>query len=131
VSAELPSAPHTRSSPATAARISFPLTEQLHCAAKGGSEQVVKALLHAGSIPDVNQPVLVENEERPLHIAAKAGHSAAAAALIGAGASVDCRDRNGWTPLALAARFGRIEVRCGGGDSLLHFFEIFHLIHGS
>eukprot|EP00903_Cladosiphon_okamuranus_P019473 g17907.t1 len=85
----------------------------LHCAAKGGSERVVTALLQAGSFPDVNQPVLTENRETPLHIAAKHGHSGAAAALIGAGANVDCRDRNGWTPLHLASRFGQIEVVIG------------------
>lgn len=83
---------------------------QLHCAAAGGSERVVRALLQAGSVPDVNQPVLTENRESPLHIAAKHGHSGASAALISAGANVDCRDRNGWTPLHLASRFGRIEV---------------------
>lgn len=68
------------------------------------------ALLQAGSVPDVNQPILTENRESPLHIAAKHGHSGASAALIDAGANVDCRDRNGWTPLHLASRFGRIEV---------------------
>lgn len=83
---------------------------QLHCASKGGSERVVAALLQAGSIPDLNQPVLTESRASPLHIAAKHGHSGAAAALIRAGANVDCRDRNGWTPLHLASRFGRIEV---------------------
>ena len=86
---------------------------QLHCAAAGGSERVVRALLQAGSVPDVNQPILTENRESPLHIAAKHGHSGASAALISAGANVDCRDRNGWTPLHLASRFGRIQVATG------------------
>eukprot|EP00752_Nemacystus_decipiens_P015669 g13983.t1 len=85
----------------------------LHCAARGGSERVVVALLHAGSVPDVNQPILTDNQESPLHIAAKHGHSGASAVLINAGADVDCRDRNGWTPLHLASRFGRIEVVMG------------------
>lgn len=69
------------------------------------------ALLRAGSVPDVNQPVLTKNRESPLHIAAKHGHSGCSAALVNAGADVDCRDRNGWTPLHLASRFGQIEVR--------------------
>lgn len=93
---------------------------QLHCAAEGGSERVVTALLQAGSVPDVNQPILTENRESPLHIAAKHGHSGASAALINAGANVDCRDRNGWTPLHLASRFGRIEVNKKQIVYLLH-----------
>ena len=68
------------------------------------------ALLHAGSVPDVNQPVFTQNQESPLHVAAKHGHAGVSAALINAGADVNCRDRNGWTPLHLASRFGQIEV---------------------
>ncbi|CAN0071332.1 unnamed protein product [Scytosiphon promiscuus] len=82
----------------------------LHSAARGGSERAIRALLKAGSVPDVNQPTLVDSRECPLHIAAKLGHSGASSALVEAGASVNIRGQNGWTPLHLAARFGQIEV---------------------
>lgn len=84
---------------------------------------MVNALLDAGAYVDVNQPRRSGDQEFPLHVAAKAGHLDMCSALIGAGADVNCRDRNGWTPLHLAARFGQIEVsptyflpgRGGGG----------------
>lgn len=89
---------------------------QLHSAAKGGSERVVAALLGAGSGPDVNQRTQAGNRECPLHIAAKLGYSGVVAGLVRAGADVNSRDRNGWAPLHLAARFGQIQVANHGNE---------------
>ena len=45
-----------------------------------------------------------------LHEAARRGNASVVQLLLGAGAAVDAPGRDGWTPLALAARAGAVSV---------------------
>lgn len=57
----------------------------------------VTILLEAGADVDVRDP----NEDTALHIAAKALHPGIVRALVARGASLDAKNKDGWTPLQL------------------------------
>ncbi|HEY7393821.1 MAG TPA: ankyrin repeat domain-containing protein [Gemmatimonadaceae bacterium] len=76
----------------------------LHVAAKSGSGPVVKALLKAGSDPNL----MTASGASPLHLAAEAGDPDAVNALIDAKANVNARESEwGQTPLIFAAAADR------------------------
>lgn len=77
----------------------------LHQAAESASREVIVVLLEGGADP--NEPRLDELGWTPLHSAAIRATTEAVEALVDGGAAVDARSRDGTTPLALAAQFGR------------------------
>ena len=110
----------------------------LHVAALTGTSSVVSALLELGSAdPDV---LSVRFLETPLHLAAKKGDVGMTRALLTAGARPDSKDKQGLTPLLVAASSSTmsknsfhhlvaselvkggasIVARNGSGDTALH-----------
>jgi len=77
----------------------------LHCAAFGGHEAVVEALLSWGAIVD---PAL--GGTTPLYFACRNGHLACVLALLKAGASVSMSDNEDMLPIHIAAKQNRVEI---------------------
>lgn len=76
----------------------------LHLAAYFGREEVVSVLLAAGADPDA---VATNGTRlRPLHAATAARAPAIVGVLVDAGATVDARQKGGFTPLMAAAKHG-------------------------
>jgi len=78
-------------------------------AAKQGDLSTVRAVLAAGTAPDLRD----KDGRTPLHWAALGGHTEVVQLLLGAGAEVDARERDryyGRTPLHLAAQGGHTDV---------------------
>ena len=71
----------------------------LHYAAARGHDVIVRALLHAGAVPDARD----DRGRTPAHYAAGAARRAALASLLDAGAHPDARDEDGRTPAHYAA----------------------------
>ena len=71
----------------------------LHYAAARGHDVIVRALLHAGAVPDARD----DRGRTPAHYAAGAARRAALASLLDAGARPDARDEDGRTPAHYAA----------------------------
>lgn len=84
----------------------------LLCAAvQGGSHEVVKSLLKAGSRPDINTRS-GEKMWSPLHYAAAGGHTAMARILMMAGADSEYLDVDKCSALHLAAYGGHEQIVC-------------------
>ena len=71
----------------------------LHYAAARGHDRIVRALLHAGAVPDARD----DRGRTPAHYAAGASKRSALVALLDAGADPDARDEDGRTPTHYAA----------------------------
>ena len=71
----------------------------LHYAAARGHDVIVRALLHAGAVPDARD----DRGRTPAHYAAGAARRAALASLLDGGAHPDARDEDGRTPAHYAA----------------------------
>ena len=71
----------------------------LHYAAARGHDVIVRALLHAGAVPDARD----DRGRTPAHYAAGAARRGALASLLDAGARPDARDEDGRTPAHYAA----------------------------
>ena len=77
----------------------------LALAARFGHDDRARQLLAAGADPDVGRVEL--DEASPLHQAARGGQVGAARLLLDAGADREKRNARGFTPLHLAALYGR------------------------
>jgi len=77
----------------------------LHKAARGGSRQVARMLIHAGAKVNAAQ-----GGSTPLHIAARGGHWSVVELLVSHGAKVGAKDSLGRTALALAELGGHENV---------------------
>lgn len=75
-------------------------------AARGGHDNVVRALLHAGADPDLADA----RGNTPLHVAAASGYDGVTRKLLAAGADAGLRNRHGLRPIDLALRGGQAEV---------------------
>lgn len=90
----------------------------LHCAARGGSVEIIRMLLDAGA--EVDATVEAEPEiaflfgsDTALCLAAVAGQLGAVHELVAAGADLEARDcRAGANPLLAAASGGHVDVVC-------------------
>eukprot|EP00611_Tribonema_gayanum_P004631 TRINITY_DN1382_c0_g1_i1.p1 TRINITY_DN1382_c0_g1~~TRINITY_DN1382_c0_g1_i1.p1 ORF type:complete len:567 (-),score=178.14 TRINITY_DN1382_c0_g1_i1:388-2088(-) len=80
----------------------------MHWAAKSGDVQLMELLLLAGS------PLAVPSQDPvgmyPMHWTCTEGHLKALKWLRSRGADVDCRDRQGCTPVVIAAQYGFVEL---------------------
>lgn len=90
----------------------------LHCAADGGSEECVRALVGAGADIDAREG---DEGKAALHLASQAGDLGCVTALLELGARVDVRDNDGWTSLMSAAYYGEDQILgallAGGADT--------------
>ena len=71
----------------------------LHYAAARGHDRIIRALLHAGAVPDARD----DRGRTPAHYAAGASKRLALVALLDAGADPDATDEDGRTPTHYAA----------------------------
>eukprot|EP00854_Cymbomonas_tetramitiformis_P008468 gene8468-10062_t len=78
----------------------------LHCAASGGHEPAVRALLEGGISPDTGD----KSGATALHIAMASGAAGVVKALLDHGASMERVTKLGWTPLHSAAYWGQPEA---------------------
>ena len=79
----------------------------LHCAAKGGHDDVIELLLDVGADPNKK----AQNGDTPLNAAAKNGNAAAVQLLVeNDGIQINKADNEGMSPLYAAAKYGHAAV---------------------
>uniref|UniRef100_A0A3Q1GNI1 Ankyrin repeat domain 2 (stretch responsive muscle) n=1 Tax=Acanthochromis polyacanthus TaxID=80966 RepID=A0A3Q1GNI1_9TELE len=78
----------------------------IHCACRGGSLEVVKALTNKEADLNVRDKL----NSTPLHVATRTGHTAIVEYLLSSGAKINSRDREGDTALHDAVRLNRYKI---------------------
>ena len=84
--------------------------ELFHQAAKSGSLQDIRKLCEKDGFLHVNSRIQDDTQKTPLHRAAESGHENVVEFLIKHDADTDAKDKDDWTPLQYACRFGHIKI---------------------